>query len=210
VRWFEPRVPARLGADPKFPDAEFMLVDDLVAFDWSRETATATLIANVDPSRFADTTAAYRAAQESLDRLEQTLADRVADTGPLTGLAAGLTAPFAHDDTERASFEAGVAAVLEHLHAGDCMQTVLSRRVTLGYSGEPLDLYERLRQASPVAYHFMVRFAEAGHERRAYHSAMGMSRCGRLQAPVRGARPRPRTRRTKPSCVLIRRSWRST
>jgi len=198
VRWFEPRVPARLGADPKFPDAEFMLVDDLVAFDWSRETATATLIANVDPSRFADTTAAYRAAQESLDRLEQTLADRVADTGPLTGLAAGLTAPFAHDDTERASFEAGVAAVLEHLHAGDCMQTVLSRRVTLGYSGEPLDLYERLRQASPVAYHFMVRFAEAGHERRAVIGAspelLVRVRDGHVTVrPIAGTRPRGAT-----------------
>ena len=198
ARWFEPKVPARLGADPSFPDAEFLLVDDLAAIDW--RAGTAQLIANVEPARFADVRSAFVAATLRLDALESTLAlgelGSEAASDPVTGLATGLGE--ATDAWGGAGFEAAVETVLGHLRAGDCMQAVLSRRLTAPFGGDPLDLYERLRRASPVPYHFLLRFEEGADERRAVIGAspelLVRVREGEVTVrPIAGTRPRGAT-----------------
>jgi anthranilate synthase component 1 len=188
VRWFEPSVPARLGADPRFPDAELLLVDDLAAVDWAR--GSALLIANVEPSRFADTRSALRDAEERLDLLAAAFDERSGEAEATVGDEV--------DTWTGPGFEAAVESVLRHVRAGDCMQTVLSRRLTLPFSGDPLDLYERMRSASPVPYHFLVRVEDEQTPRRAVVGAspelLLRVTGGRVTVkPIAGTRPRGKT-----------------
>jgi anthranilate synthase component 1 len=150
VRGFEPTVPARLGGDASFPDAELQIVDDLAAIDW--KSGTCTLVVNLEAREFTSREATAAAANERLDALEHEIrstrsydADPSREVGPL------------HDAWGPAGFEAAVTKILEHIRAGDCMQVVLSRRLVASFTGHPLSLYERLRAASPVAYHFFLQ-----------------------------------------------------
>jgi anthranilate synthase component 1 len=190
ARWFEPRVPARLGADPRFPDAELLLVDDLAAVDW--EKGSALLIANVEPSRFADTKSALRDAEERLDRLAAAFDERASEGEGLVGVGEEA------DTWTAAGFEAAVESVLRHVRAGDCMQTVLSRRITVPFTGDPLDLYEQMRGASRVPYHFLVRVEDESTPRRAVLGAspelLLRVADGRVTVkPIAGTRPRGET-----------------
>jgi anthranilate synthase component 1 len=192
VRWFEPTVPARLGADPRFPDAEFLIVDDLAAVD--SKTGQATLIVNLDPRESSSREAMAATANDRLDALEAELRRAVPpaddDGAPLVGEL--------RDAWGGAAFEAAVSRVLGHVRAGDCMQVVLSRRLTATFTGHPLALYERLRAASPVAYHFLLQLDGAGGERR---SLVGASPELLLRVedgtvtvrPIAGTRPRGKT-----------------
>jgi len=193
VRWFEPKVPVREGPDPLFPDAELLLVDDVVALDW--RGGSVLLVVNVEPARFADSKSAFAAAQERLDVLARDLQDtatELREDGEATRVGEE------HDAWGGPGFESAVSQVLAHLHAGDCMQTVLSRRLTASFAGEPLDLYERLRQASPVPYHFLVRFEDGDAPRRAVLGAspelLVRVQDGKVTVrPIAGTRPRGTT-----------------
>jgi anthranilate synthase component 1 len=57
-------------------------------------------------------------------------------------------------------FEAAVARAREYIAAGDCMQVVLSRRVTARYRGDAFALYRTLRSISPTPYLFFLRFGD--------------------------------------------------
>jgi len=151
VRGFEPTVPARLGADPSFPDAELLIVDDVAAIDWKR--GVGTLIVNLERHDFASREAIEAAATRRLDALEQ----EVRTTASHDGADAPCLVGPLRDAWGPAAFEAAVTKILEHIRAGDCMQVVLSRRLVASFTGHPLALYERLRAASPVAYHFFLQ-----------------------------------------------------
>jgi anthranilate synthase component I len=191
VRWFEPKVALRLGNDPSFPDAEFLLVDDLAAVDW--KTGQATLVTNVEPARFPTMKDAHAAAEARLDAIARELAEpALAADGPeLSTLSVGAEV----DTWGGAGYEAGVRAILGHVRAGDCMQVVLSRRLLAPFQGTSLALYERLHRASPVPFHFLVRF---GAEGRSARSVVGASPelLIRVQGrrvtvrPIAGTRPR--------------------
>lgn len=62
-------------------------------------------------------------------------------------VSARLVDPGAPD-----AFLRGVAAVLDHIAAGDCYQVNLARRLVLELSGEGLDAYRQLRAVSPARF----------------------------------------------------------
>jgi para-aminobenzoate synthetase component 1 len=55
----------------------------------------------------------------------------------------------AHHEPARATYEAGVERIREHVVAGDCYQVNLAREVTRRWSGDPLALWLRLRARNP-------------------------------------------------------------
>jgi anthranilate synthase component 1 len=150
VRWFEPRVPARLGADPLFPDAEWMLVDRLIAFDRFRHTVK--LIACVDTERQRSRRAAFREGQRALDGLEALLNRPVPRRSQPT--RAGPLRPT----WEERGFLRAVERSKEYIAAGDCMQVVLSRRTEGRFRGDPFELYRSIRVSNPAPYLFFLRF----------------------------------------------------
>ena len=150
VRWFEPRVPARLGSDPSFPDAEWMLVDRLIAFDRFRHTVK--LIACMDVERHRSKRSAFRHGQKALDELEMIM------NRPLPRRAAHVRLSALRTTWEGPDFMRAVERVKEYIAAGDCMQVVLSRRLQGRFRGDPFELYRSIRVTNPAPYLFFLRF----------------------------------------------------
>jgi anthranilate synthase component 1 len=182
VRWFEPRVPQRHGADPLFPDGEWMLSQRVAVFD--NFAHRLRIWASVRVAEYHSLDAAYRAA------LEQTEILAAAFQRPLPSQLAFEPLGKLEDGWERPGFEAAVDRAHEYIAAGDCMQVVLSRRLTTEYAGSPFDLYRALRKVSPTPYLFFLRFGD-----RALAGA-SPELLVRLQAdtvtvrPIAGTRPR--------------------
>ena len=152
VRWFEPRVPQRHGVDPLFPDGEWMLCQRVAVFD--NFAHRLRLWASVRLLEYASVEAAYRAA------LVQTESLATALQRPLPAQTSFVPLGELEDNWERSGFESAVSRAREYIASGDCMQVVLSRRLTARYSGAPFDLYRALRKVSPTPYLFFLRFAE--------------------------------------------------
>jgi anthranilate synthase component 1 len=146
--WSE-KLPQRLGPDPLFPEADLMLVRELVAFD-HRQGRTWAIASGPK--------AAERAAR---------LAERV-----LRGFALGhfpdalrtpaaqarrgaLPEPLPVAGGEK-QFKAAVRRALQYIRAGDLFQVVLSQRFELP-DCDGFSLYRTLRAASPAPYHFYLR-----------------------------------------------------
>ncbi len=185
VRWFEPHVPQRHGPDPLFPDGEWMLCQRVVVFD--NLAHRLRVWASVQVPAFPTVEAAYRAAVQEADILAEALQQ------PLPRQASFSALGQLEDGWGRADFEAAVARAREYIAAGDCMQVVLSRRLTADYRGPPFQLYRALRTVSPTPYLFFLQFAE-----RALAGA-SPELLVRLQAetvtvrPIAGTRPRGAT-----------------
>ncbi|HQJ87112.1 MAG TPA: anthranilate synthase component I family protein [Methanoregulaceae archaeon] len=73
-----------------------------------------------------------------------------APPGADTRLPGGATHP------DRAGFEDAVAKAIGHVHAGDCLQVVLSRRIDLPFLGDPVTVYRELRAGTPGPYLFLI------------------------------------------------------
>ncbi len=152
VRWFEPKVPQRHGADPLFPDGEWMLSQRVAVFDNLAHRLRVWASVRVPEHRTLE--AAYRAALENAESLATALQRPLSVQPPFAPLGR------LEDGWERSGFEAAVARAREYIAAGDCMQVVLSRRLTARYAGAPFDLYRALRTVSPTPYLFFLRFGD--------------------------------------------------
>jgi len=185
VRWFEPRVPQRHGPDPVFPDGEWMLADRIVVFDNLHHELKVLSCAHLASHDSAE--AAYRAAMENVEQLCESLQKPLEDRGEPPSLT------DLREEWDQAHFEAAVRQAKEYVAAGDCMQVVLSRRVTARYQGDPFRLYRALRGLSPTPYLFYLRFGEralAGASPELLVRRQGDSVTVR---PIAGTRPRGQT-----------------
>ncbi len=57
-------------------------------------------------------------------------------------------------------FEDRVAQAREYVHAGEILQTVLSRRMTCAYTAPPFALYSALREVNPSNYMYFLNFGK--------------------------------------------------
>jgi anthranilate synthase component 1 len=149
VRWFEPRVPQRHGVDETFPASEWMVIDRLVAFD--NLAHKVNLICCTDASRHSSARAAYRHATGQFDAIESKL------RRPLPKASRHRPTQL-RQKWDEPGFVSAVGKALEYIAAGDCMQVVLSRRLSARYRGDPFELYRRLRAVEPAPYAFYLRF----------------------------------------------------
>ena len=187
VSWFETRVPQRHGADPLFPDGEWMLAGRLVVFD--NLTHSLKLIVGADVSG-QSAHAAFRQAEGELDALEQLLRGPLPEPGPAPEVGAWK------DPWSRGGFQSAVRRAKEYIAAGDCMQVVLSRRLSASWKGDPFEIYRGLRRISPTPYLFYLRFGEAGERALAGASPELLVRVQGERAtvrPIAGTRPRGAT-----------------
>ncbi len=185
VRWFEPKVPQRHGADPLFPDGEWMLSQRVAVFDNLAHRLRVWASVRVPEHRTLE--AAYRAALENAESLATALQRPLSVQPPFAPLGR------LEDGWERSGFEAAVARAREYIAAGDCMQVVLSRRLTARYAGAPFDLYRALRTVSPTPYLFFLRFGDralAGASPELLVRVQGETVTVR---PIAGTRPRGTT-----------------
>ena len=142
ARWERVPVP---DADPlDMPNAVFHLPSSVIVFDHLAQVArVATLDGPGAAGRLAD--------------VARTLATPAEGEVPATFAAAIV--PVELDPEARARYEAGVARLVEDIHAGEMLQTVLARRFSLSTQRSAIEIYRSLRRINPSPYLYYLDLA---------------------------------------------------
>lgn len=153
VRFFE-RIEMSKRSSPELPDCNFIFAGTVLIFDHVKRTLT--IIVNSRPGE--DPTKAYAAA---LDKIEKVVA---AVRG---GFSAGdsinkrpCVDGSVDENMTREEFIEKVRQAKEYIKAGDILQVVLSRQVRVPFTGEPFDVYRRLRAINPSPYLYYLSFGD--------------------------------------------------
>jgi anthranilate synthase component 1 len=154
VRYVEPRLGVSPNPDPLgCPDILLMVSNDLIVFD--NLSSRLFIIVHADPS--IDN--AYQQAQRDLDKL--TLHLRTA-TPKYSSSRAGkpvdendFVSGFTHD-----GFIDAVEKAKQYITDGDIMQVVLSQRLSIPFSAQPMDLYRALRTLNPSPYMYYLNLED--------------------------------------------------
>jgi anthranilate synthase component 1 len=138
------------------PDAHLMFFDEVLAFDHVKKAIH--LIVTVG-ARGPANTAAYKQANQRLDRLEEKLSWTIPKRTGTNAKGALKLKPR----TKPADFLRAVDAVKEYIAAGDVFQCVLSQRFDCTPGVDPFEVYRSLRIVNPSPYMYFLRFPkEAG------------------------------------------------
>ena len=149
IRYIEARLASCPNPDPlDNPDILLMVSDELIVFDNLR--GRMYVIVHADPSR-GDTFATAEARIAGLIRRMQTGAPR-RPCGPAREVD---ESHFVSGFTE-ASFRQAVERIKQYILDGDCMQVVLSQRLSIPFHARPLDLYRALRGLNPSPYMYYL------------------------------------------------------
>ncbi|RHW22287.1 anthranilate synthase component I [Pseudomonas jilinensis] len=156
VRYVEQRLAHCPHPDPLgTPDILLMVSDEVVVFDNLAGKLHAIVLA--DPAQADAFAVANARLDELLAQLRQPLAQRQ---------ALRLDNPPDRDDLDyrasftREDFERAVDSVKEYILAGDCMQVVLSQRMSIDFKAAPIDLYRALRSQNPTPYMYFFNFGD--------------------------------------------------
>ena len=143
------------GANPDVigtPDILLNVSDAVVVFDNLAGKLHAIVL--VDPSE----PDAYARGQAQLDEIQQQLRHPFTPRlGVDLNQAAG-TEPEFRSSFSREQFESAVSAIKNYILAGDCMQVVISQRMSIPFSAAPIDLYRALRCINPTPYMYFFNF----------------------------------------------------
>ena len=156
VRFVEPRLHDTAPPDElETPDILLMVSDEVVVFDNLR--GKLHLIVQTSPSAHG----AYESAVARLDELETTLRQTRVN-GPVSPNAANsrIEERDFHSDFTQQDFEDSVEKIREYVLAGDVMQTVLSRRMSVAFEAPPLNLYRALRCLNPSPYMYFLNLRD--------------------------------------------------
>jgi anthranilate synthase component 1 len=149
VRYIEPRLgvcpnPDLLGT----PDILLMVSDEVVVFD--NLSGRMYIIVLLDPGA-GGTPAKGEARIAELARLMLRSAVRSSDGAGREVCEADFVSGFTQE-----GFEAAVARIKQYIIEGDCMQVVLSQRLSIPFGAPPLDLYRALRGLNPSPYMYFL------------------------------------------------------
>lgn len=149
IGYIEPKLANRNKPDPlNTPDILLMLSDELVVFDNLKGSMYLIVHADIDKG---DT---FEAMQKRIDQLSdkmQTGAPRQNHTTSRhideTDFVSGFTEQGYKDAVER---------IKRYIVDGDCMQVVISQRLSIPFHAPPLDLYRSLRGLNPSPYMYFM------------------------------------------------------
>ncbi len=154
ARHFE-RLPSPSSDPLGLPEAIFMFTDTLLVFDHLQHKIKVVSHARLD----GDIDSAYRQATWRIDELVERL------SGPLPP-AVDEANPEGEPEREPASnvsrddFLRSVEQARQHIIAGDCIQIVLSQRLSRGTNAQPFDVYRALRAINPSPYTYYLRLGD--------------------------------------------------
>ena len=149
VHYIEPRLDRDEKTDPlQTPDILLMVSDELVVFDNLK--GRMYLIVHADPQQ-GDTLESARARIEALIAKMQTGAPRHKEKHTREIDESHFVSGF----TEK-GFKEAVEKIKQYIVDGDCMQVVLSQRLSISYQARPLDLYRALRGLNPSPYMYFL------------------------------------------------------
>jgi anthranilate synthase component I len=139
ARW--ERVPLPEPDPLGLPEAVFHLPSSVIVFDHLEQVARVSTLRDGGAD---DRIGAVVAALETPAAAE------------LPARIASGTVPPETDPQARARYEAGVAHLVEEIHAGEMLQCVLARRFSVATERSPLEIYRSLRRINPSPYLFYL------------------------------------------------------
>ncbi len=150
IRYIEPRLNKNEKDDPiGSPDVLLMVSDEVVVFD--NLGGKLFIIVHADPTD----NNAFANAQQRLDELVDSLANKqinkTKSNGSRTVNENDFVSGFAQEN-----YEAGVEKIKKYIVDGDCMQVVLSQRLSIPFESEPINLYRALRCLNPSPYMYFL------------------------------------------------------
>ncbi|WPL18740.1 Anthranilate synthase component 1 [Thiorhodovibrio winogradskyi] len=149
IRYIEPRLrecpnPDQLGT----PDILLMLSEEVVVFDNLR--GRIYMIVHLNPDAGDDLASGHARIQALVSRMQ-----RGAPRHP-TEQARRISEQDFVSGFSQTGFEQAVTRIKDYILAGDCMQVVLSQRLSIPYGARPLDLYRALRGLNPSPYMYFL------------------------------------------------------
>ena len=186
VRYLETGIGPAQGRDEiGTPDILLMVSEEVVVFDNLR--GTISLVINVDPAAADALARGQQRLDELTAQLEQPL--KIPAHRQQTGISEqDFTQNFPKQDFLRA-----VARIKDYILAGDVMQVVLARRMSVNFDGDPIQVYRALRFLNPSPY--MVFFNMGDHHVvSASPEILARVEAGKITVrPLAGTRPRGTT-----------------
>ena len=156
VRYIEPRLQKSCPADElNTPDILLMISEEVVVFD--NLSGKLHLIVMADPAEVD----AFDKAEARLDELRQQLRQPYSGTvgRPLENTVEVQEEDFRSLFGEQAFMDA-VENIREYILAGDIMQCVISQRMQVPYSGDPVNIYRALRTLNPSPYMYCMNLGD--------------------------------------------------
>lgn len=173
ARW--ERVPVPTEDPLGLPEAFLHLPDAVIAFDHLRQVA-----------RVASPEAA--GAEARLTEVAGLLGRPV--PAELPGRVPPRSAARPDDPRSREQYERGVAQLVEEIHAGEMLQTVLARRFNVPTARHPFAVYRSLRRINPSPYLFYVDLGEAALLGASPELQVRIRGGSVVTRPIAGTRPR--------------------
>ena len=149
IRYIEPRLadcpnPDAIGS----PDIMLLVSDQVVVFDNLR--GRLYVILHVDPANGGSYEAGHRQLQQLVERIRGPL-----PSPPERSPRRIEESHFVSGFTET-GFKQAVGKIRDYILEGDCMQVVLSQRLSVPYAASPMDLYRALRGLNPSPYMYFL------------------------------------------------------
>lgn len=149
IRYIERKLANSVNPDTMgTPDILLMVSDEVVVFDNLK--GCLYVIVHVDPTAGQSLQHAHDRIKELITQLKQPV--RLSSSEPGRQVNEN---DFVSGFTEQ-GFKDAVDRVKNYIVDGDCMQVVLSQRLSIDFEAPPLDLYRALRALNPSPYMFYL------------------------------------------------------
>ncbi len=153
IRYIEPKLAECPNPDTiDNPDIMLLVSDEVVVFDNLR--GRLYVIVHVDPTNGGNYDSGKKRLQTVVERMRECLPDQ-----PERPRHEIDESHFISGFTEK-SFKQAVERTKEYILDGDCMQVVLSQRLSIPFHASPLDLYRALRGLNPSPYMYFLNLAD--------------------------------------------------
>lgn len=186
------RLPHGPPADPALPDALFIIADQMVVLDNLRSRAAIVVNVDVPPAASdAERGAAYDAAES---RISDWLA-RLQQPSPLQPFAmpARIAAAEGVSGYSGDAYQRDVERIKAWIAAGDIFQAVLSRRIAVEGTVDPLTLYRCLRALNPAPYLYYLQLDDFAIVGSSPEVLVRVEHGDVTVRPIAGTRPRGAT-----------------
>lgn len=183
----ENTVPIPSKDDLELPLVYFMVTDLLLIFDHAHQSFS--ICANVSPG--ADPNLAYKSACDKIiETRNRLLAPSSLSPAPLQEVSEPSTPP---GNFSKEEFVDRVNEIKEYVCAGDVIQTVLSQRFEIPYTGDPIHLYRSVRAINPSPYMFLIETGNFSIIGASPEVHVRLQNNDVLIRPIAGTRPRGKT-----------------
>ena len=154
IRYIEPKLANNPNTDRhNTPDILLMLSEQLVVFD--NLASRLFIIVYADPHQQN----AYQRAQQRLDELVEKIQHESVNL-PTDRKAAKVLEKDFESEFTREGYMQAVQKARQYIIDGDAMQIVLSQRLSIPFSAEPLNLYRALRGLNPSPYMYYMNLGD--------------------------------------------------